>query len=48
MSMKAVKLGLSGAGGIAQAHMRAMSEVDGVEIAAASDLVKDNVDRTAH
>lgn len=45
--MKTVKLGLIGAGGIAQAHMRAMSEVDGVEIAAVSDLVKSNVERTA-
>ncbi len=45
--MKTIKLGLIGAGGIAQAHMRAMSEVDGVEIAAASDLAEDNVKRTA-
>ena len=45
--MKIVKLGLIGAGGIAQAHMGAMSEVDGVEIVAASDLVEANVKRTA-
>ncbi|MBD3184306.1 gfo/Idh/MocA family oxidoreductase [Candidatus Poribacteria bacterium] len=45
--MKTVKLGLIGAGGIAQAHMRAMSEVSGVEIAAASDLIESNVKRTA-
>ena len=45
--MKTVKLGLIGAGGIAQAHMRAMSEVDGVEIAAASDLAAANLERTA-
>lgn len=46
--MKTVKLGLIGAGGIAQAHMRAMSEVEGVEIAAASDLVESNLERTAN
>ncbi len=45
--MKTVKLGLIGSGGIAQAHMLAKSEVDGVEIAAASDLMKANVERTA-
>jgi len=46
--MKTVKLGLIGAGGIAQAHCRALSEIDGAEIVAASDLVKDNVERTAN
>ena len=45
--MKTVKLGLIGAGGIAQAHMGAMSEVDGVEIVAASDVAESNVKRTA-
>ena len=45
--MRTVKLGLIGAGGIAQAHCRAMSEVSGVEIIAASDLVEANVERTA-
>jgi predicted dehydrogenase len=45
--MRTVKLGLIGAGGIAQAHCRAMSEVSGVEIIAASDLVKANAERTA-
>ncbi len=45
--MKTVKLGLIGAGGIAQAHMGAMSEIDGVEIVAASDLAEANVKRTA-
>lgn len=45
--MRIVKLGLIGAGGIAQAHCRAMSEVSGVEIIAASDLVKANAERTA-
>lgn len=45
--MRTVKLGLIGAGGIAQAHCRAMSEVSGVKIIAASDLVKANAERTA-
>ena len=45
--MRTVKLGLIGAGGIAQAHCRAMSEVSGVEIIAASDLVEANAERTA-
>jgi predicted dehydrogenase len=45
--MKTVKLGLIGAGGIAQAHCRAISEVSGVEIIAASDLIKANAERTA-
>ena len=45
--MKTVKLGLIGAGGIAQAHCRTISEIDGVEIVAASDIVKESVERTA-
>ena len=45
--MKTVKLGLIGAGGIAQAHCRSISEIDGVEIVAASDIVKESVERTA-
>lgn len=46
--MKTVKLGLIGAGGIAQAHCNAISGIEGVELVAASDLVKDNVERTAN
>ena len=46
--MKTVKLGLIGAGGIAQAHCRTISEIDGVEIIAASDIVKENLERTAN
>jgi predicted dehydrogenase len=46
--MKTIKLGLIGAGGIAQAHMRAMSEVNDVEIIAASDVAEANVERTAN
>lgn len=43
--MKTVKLGLIGAGGISQSHCRALSQVDGAEIIAASDLVPANLDR---
>jgi len=45
--MRTVKLGLIGAGGIAQAHCGAISGIEGVEIIAASDMIKDNVERTA-
>jgi len=45
--MKTIKLGLIGTGGIAQAHCRAIADVEGVEIIAASDIVQDNLDRTA-
>ena len=45
--MKTVKLGLIGAGGIAQAHCRAISDIDGLEIVAASDVIKANAERTA-
>jgi len=45
--MKTVKLGLIGTGGIAQAHCRAISNIDGVKIIAASDIVKEKVERTA-
>ena len=45
--MRTVRLGLIGAGGIAQAHCRAMSEINGVEIVAASDIVKANLERTS-
>jgi len=45
--MKTIKLGLIGAGGIAQAHCRAIADVEGVEVIAASDIVQANLDRTA-
>ncbi|HIE27964.1 TPA: Gfo/Idh/MocA family oxidoreductase [Candidatus Poribacteria bacterium] len=48
MKMKTVKLGLIGAGGIAQAHCRAIADIDGAEIIAAADVVKENVERTAN
>ena len=45
--MQTVKLGLIGTGGIAQTHCRAISEVEGVEVVAASDIVQENLERTA-
>jgi predicted dehydrogenase len=45
--MKEIKLGLVGAGGIAQAHCRAIADVEGVEVIAASDIAPDNLSRTA-
>lgn len=45
--MRTVKLGIIGTGGIAQAHCRALSEINGVEIVAACDVVEANVRRTA-
>ncbi len=46
--MNTVKLGLIGSGGIAQAHCRAIADVEGVEIIAASDIVQANLERTAN
>ena len=37
--MRTVKLGLIGAGGIAQAHCGTLADIKGAEIIAASDLV---------
>ena len=42
--MKAIKLGLIGAGGISGAHCRTISDIDGAEIIAASDLVQARLD----
>ena len=46
--MRTVKLGLIGAGGISQAHCRAISQIEGAEIIAASDLVPSNLERMVH
>ena len=43
--MRTVKLGLIGAGGISQAHCRAISQIEGAEIIATSDLVPSNLER---
>ncbi|MHB9033582.1 MAG: Gfo/Idh/MocA family protein [Anaerolineae bacterium] len=45
--MQTIRLGLIGAGGIAQAHCRAVSEVDGLEIVAVSDIVREKAEKTA-
>lgn len=45
--MRTIKLGLIGAGGIAQAHCNAIAGIDGAEIIAVSDIVKANAERTA-
>ena len=43
--MKTVKLGLIGAGGIAQAHCGTLADIEGAEIIAAADLVPANLER---
>ena len=43
--MRTIKLGLIGAGGISQAHCRAISQIEGAEIIATSDLVPANLER---
>jgi len=45
--MRIVKLGLIGAGGIAQVHCRAISENEGVELIAVADVFKDKAEKTA-
>lgn len=45
--MRIVRLGLIGSGGIAQAHCRAISEVEGIEIVAVADIVREKAERTA-
>lgn len=45
--MKPVKMGLIGAGGIAQAHMRALAGVEEIEIVAVADIIKERAEQTA-
>lgn len=45
--MQTVKLGLIGTGGIAQTHCRAIADVEGLQVIAASDIVPENLARTA-
>ena len=45
--MRTIQLGLIGTGGIAQAHCRAIADVDGAKVIAASDIVPENLARTA-
>jgi len=45
--MRTIRLGLIGAGGIAQAHCRAVNEIDGVQIVAVADIVREKAEKTA-
>jgi predicted dehydrogenase len=45
--MKPVKMGFIGTGSIAQAHLRAIADVDEIEIVAAADIVLENAQKTA-
>jgi predicted dehydrogenase len=45
--MKTIKLGIIGTGGIAQAHCRAIADLEGVTVVAASDIERENLERTA-
>jgi predicted dehydrogenase len=45
--MKPVKMGFIGTGGIAQSHLRAISDVDEIEVVAAADIVLENAQKAA-
>ena len=45
--MKPVKVGLIGAGGIAQAHMRSLQDVDEIEVVAVADIDLERANKTA-
>jgi predicted dehydrogenase len=45
--MRTIKIGLIGAGGIAQTHMTAVSAIEGVEVVAVCDLIKERAENTA-
>lgn len=45
--MRKVKIGLIGAGGIAQVHMRAISAVEGIEVVAVADIDQSRAEATA-
>ncbi|MBN1876908.1 MAG: Gfo/Idh/MocA family oxidoreductase [Anaerolineae bacterium] len=45
--MKPLKMGLIGAGGIAQAHMRALAGVEEIEVVAVADIAQDRAEATA-
>ena len=45
--MRTVRVGLIGAGGIAQTHCRAIADVEGSEIVAVADVFKDKAEKTA-
>lgn len=45
--MRTVKIGLIGAGGIAQSHMRALQTAEGIEVVAICDIAEERAKRTA-
>ena len=45
--MKPLKIGLIGAGGIAQAHMRALQGVEEIQVVAVADIVRERAAQTA-
>jgi predicted dehydrogenase len=45
--MKPVKVGLIGAGGIAQAHMRSLQGVDAIQVVAVADIIRERAEETA-
>jgi predicted dehydrogenase len=45
--MKPLKIGLIGAGGIAQTHMRALAKTEDIEVVAVCDIVEEKAIRTA-
>ena len=45
--MRTVKIGLIGAGGIAQTHLRALRAVEGIEVVAICDIMKERAERSA-
>ena len=45
--MRALKVGIIGAGGIAQAHLRSLSGVGEIEVVAVADIIKDRAEKTA-
>lgn len=45
--MRTVKIGLIGAGGIAQTHLRALKAVEGIEVVAICDIIKERAETSA-
>ncbi len=45
--MRTIKLGVIGAGGICQTHMRALQDVEGIEVVAICDLIEERAVNTA-
>lgn len=45
--MRTIKIGIIGAGGIAQSHMRALQTAEGIEVVAVCDLIEERAKTTA-